>query len=194
MALGPKAWSALRLALSRALRLGAAESEPWNLALVPQAQAEYCVPADVGDYTDFYTSVHHATSVGRLVSAWSLSVGSARSNRPSPAGPVRDTHALLQHLSDSASRQFRPDFKAFRALGTAEPLAAPACPPASLSDARLFELCEPRSSAKASRPHCTRSREPLVLRSESTNLAGPRSAVLGRVKRDPDHRAPRLSL
>jgi fumarylacetoacetase len=33
--------------------------------LVPQAQAEYDVPARIGDYTDFYTSVHHATNIGK---------------------------------------------------------------------------------------------------------------------------------
>ena len=67
MALGAGAWSALRLALSRALRDGAAArrgcAEP---CLVAQADAEYAVPARIGDYTDFYTSVHHATNIGRL--------------------------------------------------------------------------------------------------------------------------------
>lgn len=65
MALGPKAWSALRLALSRALREGAAEQTRLADCLVPQAVAEYGVPARIGDYTDFYTSVHHATNIGR---------------------------------------------------------------------------------------------------------------------------------
>ena len=65
MALGPKAWSALRLALSRALREGAAEQARLADCLVPQAMAEYGVPARIGDYTDFYTSVHHATNIGR---------------------------------------------------------------------------------------------------------------------------------
>ncbi len=35
-------------------------------ALVPQAEAELFLPAAVGDYTDFYASVHHATTVGAL--------------------------------------------------------------------------------------------------------------------------------
>jgi fumarylacetoacetase len=34
-------------------------------ALVAQAEAEYTVPARIGDYTDFYTSVYHATNIGR---------------------------------------------------------------------------------------------------------------------------------
>jgi fumarylacetoacetase len=66
MALGPSAWSALRLALSRALREGSAEQEQLQACLVPQAEAQYDVPARIGDYTDFYTSVHHATNIGRL--------------------------------------------------------------------------------------------------------------------------------
>jgi fumarylacetoacetase len=35
-------------------------------ALVPQRDAEHAVPARIGDYTDFYASVQHATAVGRL--------------------------------------------------------------------------------------------------------------------------------
>jgi fumarylacetoacetase len=66
MALGPAAWSALRLALSRALREGAAEQPGLAGALVAQRDAEHDVPARIGDYTDFYTSVHHATNIGRL--------------------------------------------------------------------------------------------------------------------------------
>ena len=66
MAMGPASWSALRLALSRALRAGAAEEAALKACLVAQADVEYSVPAQVGDYTDFYTSVHHATNVGKL--------------------------------------------------------------------------------------------------------------------------------
>lgn len=66
MAMGSQAWQALRLALSRALRDGAKEQTTLQACLVPQAQAEYTVPARIGDYTDFYTSVYHATNIGRL--------------------------------------------------------------------------------------------------------------------------------
>lgn len=66
MVLGAPVWSALRLALSRALREGSAEQAALQGCLVPQAQAEYGVPARIGDYTDFYTSVHHATNIGKL--------------------------------------------------------------------------------------------------------------------------------
>ncbi|WP_419204785.1 fumarylacetoacetase [Bordetella trematum] len=65
MALGPKAWSALRLALSRALREGSAQRTLIEPLLVPQADAEFTTPARIGDYTDFYISLHHATAVGK---------------------------------------------------------------------------------------------------------------------------------
>ncbi|MGV0959182.1 MAG: fumarylacetoacetase [Limnohabitans sp.] len=65
MALGTSAWSALRLALSRALREGSADQAALQACLVPQKEAEYDVPARIGDYTDFYTSVHHATNIGK---------------------------------------------------------------------------------------------------------------------------------
>lgn len=65
MALGQPHWSALRLALSRALRVGAALRAQVEPLLVAQAQAEYTTPARIGDYTDFYISLHHATAIGK---------------------------------------------------------------------------------------------------------------------------------
>jgi fumarylacetoacetase len=35
--------------------------------LVPQAEVEYTVPARIGDYTDFYTSIDHALNISRLM-------------------------------------------------------------------------------------------------------------------------------
>ncbi|HTT13147.1 MAG TPA: fumarylacetoacetase [Burkholderiaceae bacterium] len=66
MALGPGAWSILRLALSRALRQGAEHKERLRAGFVAQAHAEFALPAAIGGYTDFYTSIHHATAVGKL--------------------------------------------------------------------------------------------------------------------------------
>jgi fumarylacetoacetase len=66
MAMGPAAWSALRAALSRALREGSPMQGKLTACLVPQAHAEHAVPAAIGDFTDFYASVYHATTVGKL--------------------------------------------------------------------------------------------------------------------------------
>jgi len=35
-------------------------------ALVPMSEAEMRPPTDIGDYTDFYASIYHATNVGKL--------------------------------------------------------------------------------------------------------------------------------
>jgi fumarylacetoacetase len=66
MAAGHAASSALRLALSRALRQGSSLRTLLEPALLPQSRAQYALPARIGDYTDFYTSIHHATAVGAL--------------------------------------------------------------------------------------------------------------------------------
>jgi fumarylacetoacetase len=66
MAAGPAASSALRLALSRALRRGSSQEPALRSCLVPRAECEYALPAQIGDYTDFYSSIYHATAVGRL--------------------------------------------------------------------------------------------------------------------------------
>ena len=66
MARGPATWSALRLALSRALRVGSPDDGVLDACLVRQSDAEHALPAVIGDYTDFYASVHHATNIGKL--------------------------------------------------------------------------------------------------------------------------------
>ena len=66
MALGPGAWTALRRELSQLLRSGAAKTDALRACLVPQAEAEYAVPARVGDFTDFFTSWHHMVNAGRV--------------------------------------------------------------------------------------------------------------------------------
>ncbi|MGS2723270.1 fumarylacetoacetase [Porticoccus sp. GXU_MW_L64] len=66
MGMGKDANSALRLALSRALRTGSEQQAQIEPCLVPMAEVEYDLPCVIGDYTDFYTSIHHATAVGSL--------------------------------------------------------------------------------------------------------------------------------
>lgn len=66
MGLGQQYWSALRLALSKALREGASEQAQLSEALIAQADIEFALPCRIGDYTDFYTSIYHATAVGSL--------------------------------------------------------------------------------------------------------------------------------
>jgi fumarylacetoacetase len=67
MAAGPPAWRALRLALSRLLREGAPEAPRLSDCLVAQVDAEYTLPARIGDYTDFFSSYDHMLNVGRVM-------------------------------------------------------------------------------------------------------------------------------
>jgi fumarylacetoacetase len=66
MALGASARRTLRAALSAALAEGSDQGPFLELCLVPQAQVELALPCRIGDYTDFYTGIHHATAVGKL--------------------------------------------------------------------------------------------------------------------------------
>lgn len=66
MSLDAEHWSALRLALSRALRAGSAHRERLEPLLSEHSTARFALPAHIGDYTDFYISLHHATAVGSL--------------------------------------------------------------------------------------------------------------------------------
>ena len=66
MQLGPDVWRALRGALFSALKQGSGLEPALRCCLVPQSEAVYSLPAHIGDYTDFYISVHHATAIGRL--------------------------------------------------------------------------------------------------------------------------------
>src|SRR3546814_1905044 len=65
MSLGQAHWSALRLELSRALRSGSALQSVIEPMLSDIANIEMGLPAHIGDYTDFYISLHHATSIGK---------------------------------------------------------------------------------------------------------------------------------
>lgn len=64
MALGHNEASKLRQRISAILAAGSSRADP--RILVPAAGAELQAPAAIGNYTDFYASIAHATNVGRL--------------------------------------------------------------------------------------------------------------------------------
>jgi fumarylacetoacetase len=69
MSLGPAAWTALRrqvTALLDANQAGRDTQQRLEPLLVPMRDAAMQLPAHIGDYTDFYASIHHATRVGKL--------------------------------------------------------------------------------------------------------------------------------
>jgi fumarylacetoacetase len=56
----------LRAALSAGLAEGSVQQAEWEGALVRQDAVTMHLPCRIGDYTDFYTGIHHATTVGKL--------------------------------------------------------------------------------------------------------------------------------
>jgi fumarylacetoacetase len=67
-AMGPTAWQALRHGLFALLESHASgdKVDALRTCLLPQLSVAYTLPARIGDYTDFYTSIHHATNIGKL--------------------------------------------------------------------------------------------------------------------------------
>ncbi len=66
MTLGHAAWRGTRAALSSALAQGSTRQAALQPCLIAQDQIELGLPCHIGDYTDFYTGIHHATTVGKL--------------------------------------------------------------------------------------------------------------------------------
>lgn len=158
MALGAPAWSELRRALQSLLGrkglMATAAREHSSELLVPQDQAELLLPAAIGDYTDFYASIHHATNVGAMFRpdnpllpnykwvpigyhgrASSIVVSGTRVRRP--AGQRKAPDAAEPTFGPSRQLDYELELGAFVGPGNAlgEPIA--------LADAesRIFGVC-----------------------------------------------------
>ena len=67
IALGPAAWAALRAGLSKLLSSTDVDAQE-RVAhhLTPIAAAEFSLPVKIGNFTDFFASIFHATNTGRM--------------------------------------------------------------------------------------------------------------------------------
>jgi fumarylacetoacetase len=65
-ALGRTAWKKLRGALSRGLSVKR-RNRRFAKFLVPAKQAQLFLPLAIGDYTDFFTGIHHAINMGKML-------------------------------------------------------------------------------------------------------------------------------
>lgn len=136
MAMGPEAWSGLRLALSRALRQGSELEAKLRPCLVSQANVEYKLPCRIGDFTDFYTSVHHATAVGSLFRPdnpllpnykWvpiayhgrASSVAVSGQNFPRPLGQLKGPNDEMPSLAPSRRLDYELEMGVFIGTGNA---------------------------------------------------------------------------
>src|SRR3954449_11194451 len=64
-AAGPAAWRRLRKQISKTLSVGGFKKS-FAKHVVPMKRAELFVPMAIGDYTEFYTGIYHATTIGKL--------------------------------------------------------------------------------------------------------------------------------
>ncbi|HUN75689.1 MAG TPA: fumarylacetoacetase [Steroidobacteraceae bacterium] len=154
MGSGAEAAAALRLMLSRALRRGSAQEAALRSCLVPQSGAEHALPARIGDYTDFYASIHHAMAVGRLFRPdnpllpnykWvpvayhgrSSSIGVSGQAFARPVGQILAGGSAVPTVAPSARLDYELELGAFVGRGNAagERIAA------SEAESHLFGLC-----------------------------------------------------
>ncbi|GJG87359.1 fumarylacetoacetase [Gemmatimonadetes bacterium T265] len=158
MGMGRAAATALREQVSLALRAGGTPSrygrERAARVLVPQAEAELFVPAVVGDYTDFYASVHHATNVGRMFRPdqplmpnykWVPIGYHGRASSLVPSGtPVRRPAGQRKGPDDAAptvgpTRMLDYELEVGAFVGEGNPLGVPV--PLAAAAAHVFGLC-----------------------------------------------------
>jgi fumarylacetoacetase len=66
IAMGRGACLAIRLRLSELLRYDKQKPPLVKEILIPMSDAELLLPVSIGNYTDFYASIFHATNVGKL--------------------------------------------------------------------------------------------------------------------------------
>jgi fumarylacetoacetase len=154
MALGRDAWVALRRGLSDCLRVGSPRAAELGSVLIPQREAEFTLPARIGNYTDFYTSIHHATAVGRLFRpdqpllpnykwvpiayhgrASSLGVSGQEVRRP--RGQIMPRGADRPQLAPSARLDYELEVGVL--IGTGNPLGRPI--PIAQAEEHVFGLC-----------------------------------------------------
>jgi fumarylacetoacetase len=101
MELGQSHWSALRLGLSRLLRADSKNMSVVSACLTPIRDAEFALPAKIGNFSDYAASLHHVLKVTKIVRpedpsldphlAWSPI---AYHHRPSTVRP--DGHSFLR--------------------------------------------------------------------------------------------------
>lgn len=144
---------ALRLAVSRLLREGHDAGRHEQEITLAQSEAELLLPVQVGDYTDFYASIHHATNVGSMFRpdqpllpnykylpigyhgrASSIVVSGAPVRRP--AGQTRDGDDPPV-FGPSKRLDYEMEVGAF--IGRGNPLGEPV--PLSDADDHLWGLC-----------------------------------------------------
>ncbi len=66
IALGKEKTNAVRQRIAEIFDIKNTDREKWQTALLPVKDVQMLMPVKVGDYTDFYSSIDHATNVGKM--------------------------------------------------------------------------------------------------------------------------------
>jgi fumarylacetoacetase len=151
---GPAVWSALRRGLFEALLQGSSNQAVVTQCLVPQREARFNVAANIGDYTDFFISIHHATAVGRLFRPdnplmpnykWvpigyhgrSSSIGVSGQSFPRPRGQRMPPGASAPSVGPSQRLDYELEMGVF--IGGGNTLGEPI--PMADAESHIFGLC-----------------------------------------------------
>jgi fumarylacetoacetase len=158
MALGSEFRSALRREASALLSVESpiyqSDRRVGERILVPMADCELLLPAQIGDYTDFYASVHHATNVGSMFRPdnpllpnykWlpigyhgrSSSIVPSSTPVRRPSGQLKDPSADAPEFAPSRALDYEMEMGCFIGLGN--PLGQAV--PLEQAEDHLFGLC-----------------------------------------------------
>jgi fumarylacetoacetase len=158
MALGPAPLSELRLHLSRTLRAHQPNSNENSQGALPhlieRSKVRMLLPCQIGDYSDFYASIHHAANVGKLFRPDNPLLpnykyvpigyhGRASSIVPSgtpvrrPYGQIKVDHAETPSFGPTASLDYELEVGFFN--GAMNPLGSPV--PIDEAESHIFGLC-----------------------------------------------------
>lgn len=156
MSLGPEVWSELRSRITTLLDQSATQPTQTQLRplLVSMRDVQMQLPAQIGDYTDFYASIHHATRVGKLFRpdnpllpnykyvpigyhgrASSIVVSGTEIHRPS--GQTKPASAAEPVFAPSRSLDYELEVGIF--VGPGNPLSQPI--PIGEAEQHVFGLC-----------------------------------------------------
>ncbi len=150
LALGPRVWRSVRRRVSWLLTRAEGTTRDAAVAcLAPRADVDARLPIEVADYTDFYSSRHHAENLGRILRpgsppllpnwpylpvgyhgrAGTVVVSGTPVHRPRGlvADPERDGRPVLR-----ASRRLDVEVELGFVVGAASPTATPLRPDAAL--------------------------------------------------------------
>ncbi|MDE3165630.1 MAG: fumarylacetoacetate hydrolase family protein, partial [Acidobacteriota bacterium] len=150
LSLGRRRWRELRALLTEVL----AARAPAEAFLSPRGEAVMLLPAQIGDYTDFYASIHHATNVGRLFRpdhpllpnyrwmpvayhgrASSIVVDGSAIRRP--CGQAKESDAAAPHFGPSRAIDYELEVGFFIGNGNAPGEAVPV----EAAEERIFGVC-----------------------------------------------------